>query len=288
MIIEGTQLAEKILARCKDTISTLPKKPHLVDILVCGKPEDYSFVKAKQQAMEKIGGTFELIDYPKAPEFMHFIATLKRAANDPRTTAVVVQKPLPSSLNTDTLYNFIPTIKEVEGHKSKNLFYPPIGLAVLTVLKYIFMPGDKTQIDTIIVDIQKDVPFFKKVLKRKKVVLVGNGETGGKPIGYLLNFVKINFINLNSKTPNTDYFYKDADIIITAAGQKIISSDLIKPGAILLNAGLRQEDGKLVGDYDEEEIKEKAGFYTPTPGGIGPLDIAYLMNNVVEATKKQV
>jgi methylenetetrahydrofolate dehydrogenase (NADP+)/methenyltetrahydrofolate cyclohydrolase len=287
MIINGKILAEQIIEQCRQEVTKLAKKPHLVDVLVEGKPQDYSFVKAKQRAIEKIGGTFQMIDYKKAPEFQQFVGVIKKVVEEEKTTAIVIQKPLPSSLNTDTLYNFIPLKKEIEGHKAKTLFYPPLGLASLTILKYIYMPGDKTDIKNVIVDIKKDMLFFKKILKRKKIVIVGRGETGGKPIGYLLNFIKINFININSKTPNVDYFYKDADIIITAVGKKVLTPELLKPGVILLNAGLRKENDKLVGDYDEEEIKDIAGFYTPTPGGVGPLDIAYLMNNIVQSVKLQ-
>lgn len=130
--------------------------------------------------------------------------------------------------------------------------------------------------------------FFKSHLKHKKIVLIGRGLTGGKPIGKTLSQFKVNYINTSSQTFEADQYYKDADIIISAVGKKIIHASNVKPGAILINAGLHHEHGKLKGDYEENEISSVASYYTGTPGGVGPLDVLYLYKNLIDATKLQL
>lgn len=294
MKIDGKKISISILGHLKKEIKSLSLKskktrlrPKLVVFSVKGQPQDISFVRTKEKTIRSIGGDFALFHSTRTPRFEDFANKLKDVAENVQTTSVVIQQPLPSSLSTDSLYNYIPTVKEIEGHKKKSPFYPPIGLAVLTILKYIYKPGSKKKVVELIVDIKKDQAFLKKILKRKKIVLIGRGETGGKPIGHVLSELKINFINTNSKTPNANFFYKDADIIISAVGRRVISGEVLKNGVVLISVGIRQENGQWKGDYDEDSIKNVAGFYTPTPGGIGPLDISYLMYNIVQATKIQ-
>ena len=266
----------------KKSIKKLKKyRPKLVVFLIGQSEDQLSFVKIKSKLAKNLGIKFELIHYRTVPLFEPFVRKLKTIADDNETTGVIIQQPLPSALATETIYQYIPKEKEIEGHHPKNLFLPPIGLAVLTVLKSIFLGG---QINSkIIINPKKDLNFFHRKLKNKKIVIVGQGITGGLPIGKTFNYFKINYIGVNSKTENKENYYQQADIIITAVGKKVIFPQNLKPGVILINVGLRKENGKLKGDYDEKEIKNIASFYTPTPGGIGPIDVAYLYKNLVDA-----
>ncbi len=188
-------------------------------------------------------------------------------------------------LQTDSLYNYIPLNKEIEGHKLKSTFSYPLGLAVLTILKYVFK--DSLAPKDLFVDLIKDAEFFKKNFQNKKIVIIGRGVTGGKPIGQTLKKLNFDYINTSSKTYDSEQYYKDADIIISAVGKKIIDGDCIKPGVILINVGVRRENDKLKGDYDEKDVKDIASFYTSTPGGVGPIDVIYLYKNLLEASKLQ-
>lgn len=284
MKINGKEIADQIINHLKKKIKKLRHKPYLVIFLVGNTPENAIFTKAKERAIKKIGGKFELIHFRKTPDFEQFVNKLRIIAGDQKVTGVVIQKPLPPALSTESVFDYIPVQKEIEGHKKKTPFYAPIGLAVLTILKYIFKPDNKKVITNVIVDMKEDRVFFRKILKRKKIVLIGRGQTGGRPIANLLTEAKLNFINTCSKTPNSGSFYKEADIIISAVGKKVLTPDLLKPGVILINVGIRKENDRWRGDYDEDEIKDIASFYTSTPGGVGPLDIAYLMDNLVKAT----
>jgi methylenetetrahydrofolate dehydrogenase (NADP+)/methenyltetrahydrofolate cyclohydrolase len=153
----------------------------------------------------------------------------------------------------------------------------------MTVLKYIYADGN----DNLLVDFNREKALFKRITRNLKVVLIGRGITGGRPIGKTLTAAGINYININSSTPNPNDYYKDADIIVTAVGKKVIHPEMLKEGVVLINVGLRREGGKLKGDYDEREIKNIASHYTPTPGGTGPIDVLYLFENLIEAAKLQ-
>ena len=120
------------------------------------------------------------------------------------------------------------------------------------------------------------------------MVLIGRGITGGTPIGKTLTVARINYINVNSITPDPHSYYKEADVIISAVGKKIINPDMLKPNVALINVGLRKENGNLKGDYEEKEIKKIASFYTKTPGGVGPIDVLYLYKNLIDAAKLQM
>lgn len=287
MKIEGKKIANKIISHLKQEVKKLKQKPSLAVFLVEGDQSNISFVNLKKKAAEKIGAKFKLIHFKNKPSFEQFAYKLRSIAENKKTTAVIIQKPLPPELRTNTLYNYIPLIKEIEGHKKKTPFKSPIGLSVLTILKYIFKPENKNKVDNLLVDLDEDTSFFKNIFKRKSVVLIGKGETGGRPIGKTLTEAKINYIIIHSKTPQPELFYREADLIISAVGKKVIFPQAIKPGVVLINVGIRRDGQAWKGDYDEDEIKRLASFYTPTPGGIGPLDIAYLMYNLVQAAKMQ-
>ncbi|MBI4226300.1 bifunctional 5,10-methylenetetrahydrofolate dehydrogenase/5,10-methenyltetrahydrofolate cyclohydrolase [Candidatus Roizmanbacteria bacterium] len=287
MEIHGKKIAssfEKILK--KEAKKLRKKTPLKLTVFLVGQASDQlSFVKIKAKIAKRLGIGFELIHLKDTPSFENFMHKIKEKSQDPKTTAIIIQQPLPAQLSTESIYEYIPSLKEIEGHKRKTPFFPPIGLATLTILKYIYAKSRNNSY--LIIDIHKEKTLFKKLFRNKRLVLVGRGITGGRPIGKTLTQARINFINVNSQTPDPQSYYKEADVIITAVGKKIITADMIKPGVVLINVGIRREAGKLRGDYDEKEIKDIAGFYTTTPGGIGPIDVLHLYKNLIDAAKMQ-
>ena len=129
---------------------------------------------------------------------------------------------------------------------------------------------------------------FYDYLRKTKIVLIGKGETGGHPISEALKKLHVKFNVIDSQTSEPGRVLKSADIIISAVGKPgVIKSETLKKGVVLVSIGLSKgEDGKMHGDYDEEEIKDIASYYTPTPGGVGPVNVACLLQNLVEATEK--
>lgn len=288
MLIPCKKIGEIIESRMIKEVKDLKKQgihPHLTTILVGSASEQLSFVAIKEKKAKKLGIGFNFVHLKHEPLYQEFSRLIHDVANKPETTGMIVQLPLPGQLMSDTLFNCIPHLKEIEGHKHKTPFIPPIGLATLSALKYALLQS--TDYDDVIVSMG-DKSFFHKSLKHKKIVLIGRGLTGGKPIAKTLQLMELPFMNIGSSTARdaADQFIKEADVVITAVGKKILTPENIKPGAILLNVGLRHENGKLKGDYDEKEVKDVAASYTETPGGIGPIDVLYLFRNLIDSAKQ--
>jgi methylenetetrahydrofolate dehydrogenase (NADP+)/methenyltetrahydrofolate cyclohydrolase len=289
MLIPCKEIASVMQQCMAEEVSGLKKqgkKLRLTTLLIGSASEQLSFVAIKEKKARAIGIEFKLTHLKQEPMYEKFVHILQKEALSPETTGIIVQLPLPAMLMSESLYNFIPLKKEIEGHREKTSFLPPLGLSVLTALKYTCLQSMKYE-DLIVTP--QDKELFSQRLRGKRVVLLGRGLTGGHPIGKTLSHFKIPFINLASKTDPTTVteFLSEADVVITAVGKKVITSEMLKPGAILLNVGLRQEKGKLKGDYDEKDVAEQAAWHSATPGGIGPIDVLYLFRNLIDAAKLQ-
>lgn len=261
------------------------KIPKLVTVLVGSEPEQISFVNIKRRTAEKIGVIFELVHLAEEPSYEEFKKIVYQKAHDPKTTGIIIQHPFPKHYNPKEIYNLIPPEKEIEGHRSDSSFHFPLSIAVLSGVKYIIAHLAGEDATKTVVNFDADKQLFHDYLKDKQIIIAGRGITGGAPISKALLDIGLPFTVVHSQTPNPHEIYRQADIIITATGKKMITLSDIKPGVILLNVGLRKEDGHLKGDYDEKEIEETASFYTQTPGGLGPLDVLYLFKNVIDATR---
>lgn len=260
--------------------------PRMAVFLVGATTQQLENIKVKQKVAKELGVELDITKLDTAPPFLQFANLLKAKSQLPNVHGVIIEQPLPVALQSDTIYNFIPLSKELNGHRKKTTFLPPIGLTVLTILKYIFQ---NTQVTAkLYPDPVKDPSFFKQSLKQKKVVLIGRGQITGQPIAQAMSQFRINFINVNSQTYEPEQYYQDADIIVTSVGKKVLKSTDIKPGAALINASAQDGHDGVTGDYDESEIKSVAGFYTPTARGTGMIDTLYLFKNLIEAIKLQV
>ncbi len=202
MKIDGKKIALFIEKQVKKEVKQLKKKTKtlLSCFLVGISADQISFVKIKSKTAKRLGIEYKLIHLKSLPNFIVLANKIKDEVNNPKVNGIIIQQPLPAQLSTDSIYDYIPVQKEIEGHRKKAVFYPPIGLAVLTIIKFIFS-GKKID-KRLFVNLNKDRSFFKKILKNKKIVLLGRGVTGGKPIGHVLQEVKINYINVNSQTIN--------------------------------------------------------------------------------------
>jgi len=290
--ISGKEIARMVLDHLKQEVSIYKKEkqipaPQLVVFSVNPDENTLSFLRSKQKAVEYIGGSFKLLRFGKNLRFEELANKLNEIVQNPHSNAVIIQQPLPASLTTMTIFNFVTQEKEIEGYKAKPFFENPLALAVLTILKVIFQPDALQNFDKLKINVEKDATFLKSIMRKKKLVLIGRGKTGGKPVADLFAKLHVPFVNINSKTIAPEQFFKEADIIISAVGKPVIKSEDVKPGVVLISIGLRSEEGHWSGDYIENEIKDKALAYTPTPGGVGPITVAFLVSNLVEAWKIQ-
>jgi methylenetetrahydrofolate dehydrogenase (NADP+)/methenyltetrahydrofolate cyclohydrolase len=285
MKVNCLPIAEELNSQTAKLIKSCYKKqiPPRVAIFTVGNDElTKIFIAKKRKLAKTLGIECEVKNYEETPLFQKFATDLRTAANSRNYHAVIIQRPLPAELSSPTLDNFIPLVKEIEAQKHKTPYQSPIGLSALSILKYIATNFESWQIRP------RDSEFFKRNYKRKFVVMAGRGKTTGQPIANTLVNYKMAMVITHSQTPSPEVFYKQADVLITTTGQKIVPPEGIKEGAILLNYGYRKEDGKTKGDYVESEVSEKAAFYTPIVNGTGPVMLSYLMNNIALAYARQV
>jgi len=263
MKINGKQIAKNILKELKKDIAKRKTKPHLAIIIIGNNPSSISYVKQKQLKAKNIGVKISLIKLDEKISENELINIIEKLNNDQKINGIIVQKPIPKQINNEKINLSINPEKDVDGFSPNSKYNPPIGLAILEVLKNIY----------------KDL----SALKNKKIVILGKGETGGKPIRKTLLKLGLSPIIIDSKTKNPKKIIKSSDVVISVVGKKeVIKDNMLKKGVVLIGAGQHLEDQNFYGDYNEKEIKNTASFYTTTPGGIGPINVAMIFKNLLQ------
>lgn len=293
MKIDGRALARDILDSLKNEVAELATHgvtPTLAVILVGDDPASVSYIKQKQHAAETIEANIR-IKYLAASIKENELLTLITSLNtDPNIHGIIIQRPLPKKTNIDPMVlNTVVSRKDVDGFVPGSPFVAPVALAVTKILERIFTYEGEKQDGF---RIKSGMTGFTAWLQDKTIVVVGRGETAGKPIAeYLAKAPRpglgASITVIHSKTPHPEEILKTADIIVSCTGkQGIITKNVIKTDAVLIGVGIgRDGDHKLQGDYNEAEIEGLASYYTPTPGGVGPVNVACLMANLVTAAK---
>jgi methylenetetrahydrofolate dehydrogenase (NADP+)/methenyltetrahydrofolate cyclohydrolase len=303
MKISGKQIADKILQELKERVKKLKEKkviPHLAVILVGEDSSSTSYVNQKKLKGEGIDAQItvkHLQPTIKQSQLLKIIGKLNSANN---IHGIIVQRPLPKDLNGEQINSTISPKKDVDGFLPNSKFQPPIALAVLRILEDVYNHSPRRSpsgrivwcIPSVTFEVARQQPRlleggFLNWLTSQKIVIIGKGETGGNPIINTFKKMGIEPKIIGTKTPNPQNLTKKADIIISAVGKpNIVKPEMIKKGVILIAVGMHLgEDGKLHGDYNDKKIKNFASFYTPTPGGVGPVNVAMLLENLVKATK---
>jgi methylenetetrahydrofolate dehydrogenase (NADP+)/methenyltetrahydrofolate cyclohydrolase len=294
MLINGKHIAEQIFSDLKQRVSSLNFTPKLGVILVGEDPASEAYVMQKQLKADNINAEVAIFQFPIDTQTETLLDKIRSLNSDSTTHGIIVQRPLPPHINTDVLQEEIDESKDVDGFKSTSPFHVPVVLAVLRILNEVYVSLRAKEMSDAISSSQiaasPTAPRNDNLLvwlKTKQVVLIGKGSTAGKPLMDYLNEMGVAFQSIDSKTENPEEITKQADIIISSVGKgSIITREMIKPGVVLIGIGIfRGEDGKLHGDYEEEQIKDIAAFYTPTPGGVGPINVAMLLENLVMAAE---
>lgn len=264
MKIDGRKIAREILDELKLKIQNLNVTPTLAIILVGDNPQSVAYIEQKELKATRIGARViikKLDDKISESELLNIVRNLN---NNSEVHGIIIQRPVPN-INSEKLDPSVIPEKDVDGFNPASNFEPPIAKAIIKILKSV-------------------EPNFTN----KKIAIIGRGETGGKPIIKTFEKMGIDFSVIDSKSKNPELITKFADIIISAVGKpNILNSETIKKGSIILSVGLHKaSDEKLHGDYDESEIERTASFYTPTPGGVGPVNVACLLENLVNAATR--
>ena len=298
MRIDGKALAESIFTDLTQQVVLLKKQnitPTLVVILVGDDQESLAYIHQKQKATERIGGKFIFEQLPKTAQTKEVLARVAMYNKDPSVHGLIVQRPLPPHIDP-SINQMVDPKKDVDGFVKNSLFEVPIVKAIFNILDQVFvLSSPRRRGSALLSENQNRFPVkpgmtFVDWLHSQRIIIIGRGETAGKPIVEAFAKQQCATSVINSQTPNPKEMMKTADIIISCVGKRnIVTADALKPGVILISVGLsRGEDGKLHGDYEENDVKNIASFYTPTPGGVGPLNIASLMQNLVLAAQKMI
>lgn len=273
VIMDGKKLAKQTKADIAARVKQSNKKLGLGTILVGTDPGSVTYVEGKHSDCAEVGINSIRVNLPVGASEQEIIKAVTDLNNNPECTGFIVQLPLPKSVDTEKILLAIDPKKDADGLNPVNL-----GNLVLSVNKII--PCTPRAILALLNE-------YKIKLSGSKVLIIGRGTTVGRPLSILLSQKPIDAtITLaHSATTNLTDLIKEADVVIAAIGiAHFIKPNMVKPGATVVDVGITRVDNKLLGDVDPA-VSQVAAFFTPTPGGVGPMTRAMLLSNLLELAK---
>lgn len=286
MRLSGKDIAEKIYRGLQSRVGELQKKnitPHLVVLLIGENPASIAYVKQKKQQGEAIGCKVTVINYAETVTTEELEKKVQELNDDATVHGILIQRPLPEQIDIANLELLTKPEKDVDGFHPESPYTFPIPLAVMHILEEVYKNIVHSEQNVL------NTNNFIDWITTQKIVVLGKGPTGGQPVINYLQKLNLHPQMIDSKTQNREELLQQADIIISAVGkEEVLKPEELKPDVILIGVGiLRGADGKLHGDYNEGAIEQIASFYTPTPGGVGPVNVAMLFDNVLTAAERQ-
>jgi len=276
-ILDGKALADKISEDLKKEISDNKYTPTLAVVIVGQNPASQIYVRNKNRKALELGMTSIVVELPETISQTELETEIDKLAKNKKVNAILVQLPLPKHINTQAIIEKIPPQKDVDGFHPYNIGRLYSGEK----------PFSKACTPKGILRILEE---YKIDVASKQVVVIGRSNIVGKPVAAMLTNLNATVTLCHSKTQNLQEQTQKADILICAIGKpKFITADYIKENTVVIDVGInRQDDGKLVGDVDFENVKAKSSYITPVPKGVGPMTIAMLMENSLELYKQQL
>lgn len=278
VLIDGKELAKKVRGNLKIECEELKNngiKSKLAVIMVGEDPASKVYVRNKSRACEDVGIEYEEYLLDSNTSQKELIDLIEKLNQNDTVNGILLQSPIPSNLDINEAFKTIAPEKDVDGFNAVN-----VGKLVL---------GQDTFVSCTPYGIMKMFEEYNIDLTGKNVVILGRSNIVGKPLIHCCLNKNATVTTCHSKTQNIKEIASKADILISAIGKAhFVTEDMVKENAVVIDVGInRLDDGKITGDVDFEKVKEKAQFITPVPGGVGPMTIAMLMNNVIKATKRQ-
>ena len=277
-IIDGKAVSKKVKEGVKAECEQLKAKgvtPGLAVIIVGDDPASQVYVHNKEVACEACG--FYSVKYalPAETTQEELNALVDKLNKDDKINGILCQLPLPSHLDDKEVINRIDPLKDVDA-------FHPVNVGAIMIGDYNYLPCTPAGVMELIHSTGVDV-------SGKKAVVIGRSNIVGKPMAMLLLHENATVEITHSRTRDLAEITKGADILVAAIGKaKFVKADMVKDGAVVIDVGMnRDENGKLCGDVDFENVKDKCSFITPVPGGVGPMTIAMLMKNTLTAAKIQ-
>lgn len=284
-IIDGKAIAQKVRAGVAEKVKTLKEKginPCLAVILVGQNPASVSYVTGKRKALAEAGMVDKSVDLPETTTEEELLKIIDELNKDSSVHGILVQLPLPKHINEDKVIMAISPEKDVDG-------FHPVSVGNMMIGRPGFLPCTPHGIIVLLKEMGIET-------SGKHAVVIGRSNIVGKPVSILLARKETNCTVTICHTGTKDIgaFTKNADIVIVASGHPhTLTKDMIKDGAVVIDVGVnripdasKKSGFRLIGDSDFEDLKEKASFITPVPGGVGPMTIAMLIYNTLESAER--
>ncbi|NLC43237.1 MAG: bifunctional methylenetetrahydrofolate dehydrogenase/methenyltetrahydrofolate cyclohydrolase FolD [Clostridiales bacterium] len=277
IIIDGKKIAKYIKETIKEDIKELKQQhsliPGLCVVLVGDDPASMVYVRNKERACKEVGISSTVIYMKEETTEEELLTTINTLNQDNRVHGILVQLPLPKHINEESIINAISPSKDVDG-------FHPIHAGMLMNGQQGLEPCTPKGIIRLIEETGQSI-------SGKNVVVIGRSNIVGKPVALMLLQRNATVTIAHSKTQNLKEVAHNADILVVAIGRpKFVDSSYIKEGAIVIDVGTTRVEGSLYGDVDFEDAKDKAGYITPVPGGVGPMTITMLLENTLAAAKR--
>ena len=278
-IIDGKALAAATKAEAAEKVTALKAQgvnPCLAVILVGENPASQVYVRGKINDCAQCGIESRSINLPADTTQETLLAEVKKLADDPAVHGILVQLPLPEQIDEKAVIDAIPPEKDVDG-------FSPINVGRMQIGEPCYLPCTPAGCIRMIESTGTEIAG-------KNAVVIGRSNIVGKPQALMLLEKNASVTIVHSRTTDLAEHTLRADILVAAVGRaKMVKADMVKPGAVVIDVGMnRDENGKLCGDVDYENVREVASAITPVPGGVGPMTIAMLMTNTVEAVERRL
>jgi len=277
VVIDGKKIAGEIRDEVMREVRAFREKgvsPKMAVVLIGDDPASVVYARAKEKACEKVQIDYELVRFPASASETQVIEKIRELSADSSVHGIMVELPLPAHISKERVTLEVAPLKDVDCVNPQNrgfLFSRKEGLFPAT--------------PTSCVEIVKRSGLS---LEGKHVVLVGRGDTVGKPLIFLLLQENATVTVCHTRTRDLAYHTKQADVLIAAAGKAgLISGDMIKPGAWVVDAGINEVEGGVTGDVRFQEALGVAGYITPVPGGVGALTTVLILKNLIKALRMQ-
>lgn len=277
-ILDGKELAKNIRKDLKWEVEKLKEKgiiPKLAVIMVGDNSSSEVYVKNKSFACKKVGIDFEEFFLDKSATEQELLDLIEKLNQNKNVNGILLQSPVPKHIDINKAFRTILPEKDVDG-------FHPMNVGNLVI-------GEDCFISCTPYGVMKLLEEYKIEIEGKNAVILGRSNIVGKPMVQCLLAKNATITVCHSKTKEIENIVKNADIVISAIGKPhFVTSKMIKTGAVVIDVGInRLEDGTIVGDVEYESVSQKASYITPVPGGVGPMTVAMLLENVLKATKIQ-
>ena len=277
-ILDGKALAAEVKARLAEEVKHLPVKPGLAVVLVGHDPASEIYVNSKGKACLEVGMHSEKVILPDTTTEAELLAEIDRLNRDPQIHGILIQLPLPRHIPEDKILSAVHPHKDVDG-------FHPVNMGLLLGNRHeqfpeLLIPCTPKGVMHLIAATGMDI-------RGKHAVVIGRSNLVGKPAALLLTYANATVTLCHRNTVDLATHCRQADILVAAVGKAgLITADMVKPGAVVIDVGVSRVDGKIVGDVDFDQVRDVAGWITPMPGGTGPMTIACLLENTLLAMKK--